>query len=199
MALAFEQQQKESAKAFAAFSVYLGMGAERSLAKVGQRLGKSGSLIERWSRRFGWTDRVSEHAAHLAAVEREATEALARGKAAVWLQRREEQAEDEWLWRRELVAAGRKVLKRFTEEGKGATLGDVARALELASKLGRLASGMPTEHTALMGLDGGPIQIELSAALNKIYGADAAPGGEAERDFVDVEATPVAKLPEGGA
>ena len=199
MALAFEQQQKESAKAFEAFALYLGMGAERSLAKVGQRLGKSGSLIERWSRRFGWTDRVSEHAAHLAAVEREATEALARGKAAVWLQRREEQAEDEWLWRRELVAAGRKVLKRFTEEGKGATLGDVARALELASKLGRLASGMPTEHTALMGLDGGPIQIELSAALNKIYGADAAPGGEAERDFVDVEATPVAKLPEGGA
>ena len=199
MALAFEQQPKESAKAFEAFALYLGMGAERSLAKVGQRLGKSGSLIERWSRRFGWTDRVSEHAAHLAAVEREATEALARGKAAVWLARREEQAEEEWLWRRELVTASRKVLRRFIDDDKGATLGDVARALELASKLGRLASGMPTEHTALMGLDGGPIQIELSAALNKIYGADAPPGGEAERDFVDVEATPVAKLPEGGA
>ena len=72
--------------------------------------------------------------------------------------------------RSELIAAGRKVLKRFTDEGRGATLGDVARALDLASKLGRLASGMATDHTELTGQDGGPIQIELSAALNKIYG-----------------------------
>ena len=199
MGLAFEQQPKESAKAFAAFAIYLGMGAERSLEAVRKKCGKSARLIQRWSARWQWMDRVSEHAAHLAVIEREATEALARGKAAVWLARREEQAEEEWLWRRELVTASRKVLRRFIDDDKGATLGDVARALELASKLGRLASGMPTEHTALMGLDGGPIQIELSAALNKIYGADAAPGGEAERDFVDVEATPVTKLPEGGA
>ncbi|MDB6035845.1 MAG: hypothetical protein JWM16_6183 [Verrucomicrobiales bacterium] len=49
MSLAFEQREKESARAFEAFSVYLNMGPERSLAAVGQKLGKSGSLIERWS------------------------------------------------------------------------------------------------------------------------------------------------------
>jgi hypothetical protein len=34
---AFEQLPKESAKAFEAFSVYLNMGAERSLAAVGEK------------------------------------------------------------------------------------------------------------------------------------------------------------------
>ena len=48
-------------------------------------------------------------------------------------------------------------------------------------------SGMATDHTEVTGTDGGPIQIELTAALNKIYGP-----------AVDVEEvpTPVAQLPE---
>ena len=37
----FEQQPREGAKAFAAFSVYLSLGPERSLAAVGRKLGKS--------------------------------------------------------------------------------------------------------------------------------------------------------------
>ena len=36
--LAFEQQPKEGDKAFAAFSLYLSLGAERSLAEVGRKL-----------------------------------------------------------------------------------------------------------------------------------------------------------------
>ena len=172
MPLEFEQQAKESDKAFAAFALYLSLGPERSTREVGRRLGKSDGLIERWCTRWRWVERVTAHASHLATVEREATEALARGKSAVWLTRKEEERDEEWALRGELIAASRKVLKRFTEEGKGATLGDVARALELACKLGRLAAGMPTDKTELTGEDGGPIRIELSAALNKIYGAE---------------------------
>ena len=73
--------------------------------------------------------------------------------------------------RGELMAAGRKVLKKFMDEGRGATLGDVARALDLASKLGRLAAGMPTEVKEITGEGGGPIRVEVSVALEKIYGA----------------------------
>lgn len=189
MSLSFEQQPKESAKAFAAFSLYLNLGPERSLAAVGRKLGKSGALLERWSSRFDWSGRVQAHAAHFAAVEREATEVLTRTKAAQWLTRREEHRDEEWALRGELIVAGRAVLARFKDGAKGATLGDVARALDLASKLGRLASGMPTDKTELTGEDGGPIRIELAAALNKIYG-----------DVTDGEMTPVplAQLPEGG-
>ena len=91
----FEQQPEESAKAFTAFSVYLNLGPERSLAAVGQKLGKSIALLERWSARWRWSERAHAHAMRLAAVEREATEAQARIKAAEWLKRTEEVRERE--------------------------------------------------------------------------------------------------------
>ena len=187
MPLHFEQQPKESAKAFAAFAMYLSLGPERSLAAVARKLSKSEQLLKRWSAKYDWASRVQAHAAHLAIVEREATEALTRTKAAQWLTRREEHRQEEWEWRAELIAASREALKPFRESGKLATLGDIARAIDLASKLGRLASGMATDHTEVTGSDGGPIQIELTAALNKIYGPS-----------VDVEEIPVARaqLPE---
>lgn len=183
MGQAFEQLPKESAKAFSAFASYLSLGPERSLPKVAEKCGKSVSLMGRWSARFDWSARVQAHAAHLAVVERGATEALTRTKAAQWLTRREEQRDEEWAWRSELIAASREALKPFRERGKLATLGDIARAIDLASKLGRLASGLATGHTEVTGPDGGPVQIELTAALNKIYGP-----------AVDVEEVPATLL-----
>jgi len=56
MPLPFEQQPRESAKAFAAFSLYLSLGAERSTAEVAKKLAKSAHLVRRWSAKFGWTD-----------------------------------------------------------------------------------------------------------------------------------------------
>ena len=189
MALAFEQQSKESDKAFAAFALYLSMGSERSLATVGQKLGKSVGLVERWSKRFDWSGRVQAHAAHFATVEREATEAVARGKAAEWLKRQQELREREWTMHEKCIAAAERGLKAFMEREKVyANLADIARMLEVASKLGRLAAGMATDKTEITGEDGGPIRIELVAALNKIYG-----------DVVDVEMTqvPPSQLAEG--
>lgn len=170
MPLPFEQQPKESAKAFAAFTAYLNLGPERSLVTVGQKLGKSGALVERWSSRWQWAERVRAHAEHLARVEREATEAVARGKSAEWLTRREEHKQTEWALRGELVEAGRRVLANFTSGQRGATLGDVARALDLASKLGRLASGLATEtveHTGEVDLN---LRLDAEAAVRKVYG-----------------------------
>src|SRR5690348_15414804 len=95
MTVPFDQQAKESVKAFEAFSVYLGMGSERSLAAVAQKLAKSEQLLKRWSARFDWPGRVAAHEAHLAGVEREAAEALARGRAAEWLKRQETLRETE--------------------------------------------------------------------------------------------------------
>lgn len=55
--LPWERQKGESAQAFAAFLAYLQMGADRSLSAVGQRLGKSKALMERWSSANGWVER----------------------------------------------------------------------------------------------------------------------------------------------
>ena len=181
MAMAFERQPRESEKAFQAFSTYLNMGPERSLAAVGQRLGKSVGLLERWSARFDWPARVQAQAAYLATVEREATEALARGKSAEWLKRQQDVREREWQMHEKCIAAAQRAFDAFMSREKVyANLADIARMLEVASKLGRLASGMATDKTEITGEDGGPIRLELEAALKKVYGAvvDVAPLSE---------------------
>lgn len=50
----------ETAKAYAAFSVYRDMGDSRSLEKTGQKLGKCKAVMETWSRKHDWVNRVAE-------------------------------------------------------------------------------------------------------------------------------------------
>lgn len=182
MTAAFEQQPKESAKAFAAFSIYLDLGPERSLETVRQKCGKSSRLIQRWSSRWRWAERVEAHAGHLATVEREASEVLVRGLAAERVKRQQALLEEEWAVHEECIRAGREALKRFYEKGKGATLGDIARMFAEGSRLGRLASGLATDKTEVTGEDGGAIRVEFEAALKKVYGRRG--------QVVDVEAAP---------
>jgi hypothetical protein len=166
------------------------------LATVGQKLGKSVGLLERWSARWRWAERVQAHAAHLAVVEREATEALTRGKAAEWMQRQQALREEEWEMHEKCIAAAKRGLAAFMEREKiYVNLGDIARMLEVASKLGRLASGLATDKTEVTGEDGGPLRVEVSAALEKVYGAS----NSGASTIVDVEAVavPPAALPEG--
>ena len=53
----WERRKGESAQAFEAFSCYLEMGADRSIRAVSQELGKSKTLIDRWSRTNDWGER----------------------------------------------------------------------------------------------------------------------------------------------
>jgi hypothetical protein len=56
----YRRQPEETPKAFDAFVLYRQMPAsERSLEKVGQKLGKSTALIERWSAKYKWVSRVA--------------------------------------------------------------------------------------------------------------------------------------------
>ena len=169
----FEQRPGESDKAFAAFAMYLSMGAQRATAAVAKQLAKSEQLVRRWSARWQWLDRVAAHAEYLSRVEREATEALARGKSAEWLTRQQTLRETEWEMHEKCIAAARRGLAAYMEREKVyANLSDIARMLEIASKLGRLATGMPTDKTEITGEDGGPIKVEISAALDRIYGVE---------------------------
>lgn len=54
----WERQKGEGEKAYEAFLVYRDMGPERSTRAVAQKLGKSVSLIQRWSRDKDWQERV---------------------------------------------------------------------------------------------------------------------------------------------
>ena len=192
MPLPFEQQPRESAKAFAAFSLYLSLGAERSTAAVAKELAKSKQLVRRWSAKFGWADRVAAHGAHLAVVEREAVEAAARGKAAEWECREQKLRETEWAMHEAAIADAKKGLAAFMEKDKVyANLADIARMLEIASKLGRLATGLGTEGERRGGDDLPGLRVEVTVALEKIYGE---PEVAAPPAIVDVQTVPV--LPE---
>ena len=181
MPLIFEKQPRESAKAFAAFSLYLSQGAERSTREVGKQLGKSEGLIERWAAKFDWRSRVAAHAAHLAVVEREAIEAAARGKAAEWSSREQKLRETEWAMHEAAIAAAKKGLAAYMEREKVyANLADIARMLEIASKLGRLATGLGTDGERKRE-ELPAVRVEVRVALEKIYG-EPLPG-----EVVDVQ------------
>ena len=53
----WERQKGESPQAFAAFLVYLQMGSDRSIRATSQKLAKSRTIIDRWSRTYGWVER----------------------------------------------------------------------------------------------------------------------------------------------
>ena len=192
-ALPFEQQPRESDKAFAAFSLYLSLGVERSTAAVAKQLAKSEQLVRRWSAKFGWTDRVAAYAAHLAVVEREAVEATVRGKAAIWESREQTLRETEWAMHERAIAAAKRGLDEYMKREKVyANLADIARMLEIASKLGRLATGLGTDGERGKPDDFPALRVEVTVALEKIYGqAEPAPlvasPGAARLIDVDVE------------
>ena len=190
MRMPFEQQERESDKAFAAFSLYLSLGPQRSLEAVATKLGKSKTLMERWCKRHAWVGRVQAQSEYLAGLEREATGGLVRAKASEWLARQQSLREAEWDMHEKCIAAARRGLDAYMEREKVyANLADIARMVEVASKMGRLASGMATDKTEVTGDDGGAIKVEFALALKKVYGVATPPANDAE--IIDVEAVPV--------
>lgn len=196
----FEQRPGESDKAFAAFSLYLSMGPERSLAAVAQKLRKSVTLLGRWSSKFDWPARVQAHARHLAVIEREATEALARTKAVEWERREQQLRETEWAMHERAIAAAKRGLDAYMEREKVyANLADIARMLEIASKLGRLATGLGTDGDRPKDEQPAAMRVEVTVALEKIYGGDEGEtrgSGDAE-NVIEAEVIEEKKKEEG--
>jgi hypothetical protein len=167
----FEQQPKETAKAFEAFTTYLSLGAERSLAEVARKLGKSEGLIQRWSRRHHWGQRVEDHGKHIAVLTRQVELQVVREFALEHAKRRAAQEESEWQTRCEALALAREKIQEWRQHPeKLGTLEGIARLLELASKLGRLSCGMATDKTETEVSETRTLSVEFKTAIEKIYG-----------------------------
>jgi hypothetical protein len=111
---------------------------------------------------------------------------VARGKAAEWECREQKLRETEWAMHEAAIAAAKKGLDAYMAREKVyANLADIARMLEIASKLGRLATGLGTEGERRGGDVLPGLRVEVTVALEKIYG---------EPEIVDVQTVPV--LPE---
>lgn len=91
------RQAGESNPAWEARRIYVNMGPTRSIRSVGQELGKSGSLISRWSARWGWATSARAFDVYMQEITSKiaADRALADAQAYVgkWAARSEEQPE----------------------------------------------------------------------------------------------------------
>src|SRR5438445_221547 len=106
-----ERLPKETAKAFDAFLAYAKMGPQkRSLAAVGQALGKSTTLIEKWSSRHDWVKRAAlwdnqqNHTEQSAAEQAEMKVALEKAR------RREQVQETAWESAKKLIEKAKEMI-----------------------------------------------------------------------------------------
>jgi hypothetical protein len=182
--LALKRGPRESEKAYAAFREYVALGPGRSLVLLAGKMGKRTRMVERWSVKHGWQARVAEHTAAVAELEGMVAQALVTAKVVDWAKRQEEQREEEWTVRCEVLVMAREAIQRWKNQpDRCGSLEGIARLLELASKLGRLASGMATDKTEVSAEVQAKLDVDWEIALKKVCGPEEPAGS-----VVDVEA-----------
>lgn len=146
----WERQEGETARAFEAFGIYRDLGPGRSIAKVGEILGKSDQALEPWSATWGWGERslAWDDEADRNQRKRDAEErALSRRR----------MLDDHGRAGRAMVAIGASALQRFDASDPAnaaaarAAIGqlsaaEAARLIETGAKMERLARGESTER-----------------------------------------------------
>lgn len=132
MAQPWERQENESDVAFEAFKTYRDMGAERSLASVGKKLGKSQTLMERWSSNYSWVDRARSWD--------DEQDRILRNEQIKDIKRMRQRHADLAV---EMLAKALEGLKRLDPEELNAV--SIGRLVEVASKLEQKSRGDTTD------------------------------------------------------
>lgn len=136
----WDRQEGESLPAWSAFRCYRDMD-RRSLSKVGQELGKSRTLMSRWSARWGWLQRSEQYDAYL--------DRLVRLKfAQAQVDARERHARLAQVTLTALTAPVRATLEALADPNVIQQLTDKARSgadgtIALLSVIARVAQAMP--------------------------------------------------------
>ena len=146
----WERQDGETARAYEAFSEYRDMGADRSLAKVGQKLGKSKAQMEKWSKKYSWVARAEAWD-----IEQDRLIRIALTKDIGAMRKRHAD-----VARAMLMKAARALAKIPDDEIKAT---DISRMVDVATKLERISKG--DVETVIEERDGGnasdPVQFYI--------------------------------------
>ena len=172
----WQRQPGEAPADFTAFITYLRLQGRRSHRAVATQTGRSLGAIRRLSAQFNWRARVAAFEARLADASQDALDLLVRTTATRTAADFERLRMDEFqLFQRVLHESRRWLQLASDPRRRDVSLGQVCQVIELASRLGRLATGMPTgdeprrrrkEDTP--GYWTGP---SVEDALEKIYGS----------------------------
>jgi hypothetical protein len=184
----FERKPGESSRQYAAFKYYLGLGPDRTLAATRAKVKGSRRSIEKWSKKFGWVERVRAFEAHMADLERQAIERVAQEKAVEWWKLHEPTRRRAWLEAEKAIDMVREARERWQESGRIPGFEGMARMLELSFKLKQFAAGMPSEIKEVNTTVTGKVSVEWEAAIRKAYKVEARPEPPAlPAPVVDVE------------
>lgn len=146
----WDRQPGESRQAHAALRAYLELGPTRSHVAVARELGKSATLVARWSARWGWQVRTEAYDRH-----------LDRARDAAAIAAREEMGRRHADLAMQMLDA---VAQRLsTLDGDRLRPADLARLVEVAVRVERLARGLP-DRVEVGGVDGGPVVVAALTA-----------------------------------
>ncbi|WP_349876149.1 hypothetical protein ABIH81_18585 [Micromonospora sp. HUAS YX12] len=148
--LAWDRQRNEPEKAYGYFALYRELGRTRTVAKVAEQVNKSRDYLHKLATRWKWVQRAS-------AWDREEDRLYAEGLA--------EQRRDMARRHARIASAlqGKLVTRLQNLDASKLTPGDIARWLEVSTRVERLALGLPDSTTAHTGPDGGPIRAEVES------------------------------------
>lgn len=148
--LPWDRQHKEPEKAYSYFALYREFGRSRTVAKVATEVHKSRDYLHKLATEWSWVRRAR-------AWDAEQDRLYGEGLA----ERRRDMADRH---ARIAGALQAKIVARLQAlDASKLSPGDIARWLEVATRVERLALGLPDSTTAHTGPDGGPIQAEVNA------------------------------------
>ncbi len=160
MAEIWERQKDESNKAYHIFCIYRDMGPNRSLEKTRQKIGKPAGYIRwlhTWSSKYDWVTRAQAYDDYIERKKREEKE-----KAILEMAERHA---------RLAMAFQQRVAQRLQEiDPAELSPADMARWLDIATKLERLSRGEPTEIEKQE--HSGDVEVEIRLVDEDEYGND---------------------------
>jgi hypothetical protein len=179
----WEQQKKESGKAFEAFSEFLQLGSSRTKEEVSKRLSKSRQIITRWASAHNWNRRALAYDQHIAAIQEKAIEKEAVREAIDWHRERARIRSEALENGKLLIDKARQMLKfpiaqTVIEDGRTIikparwSMADAAKFVETADKLQRLAAEMETSNSKVTIEDARETYERLIEGHMKQYGVD---------------------------
>jgi hypothetical protein len=159
----------ESEEAYEAFCAFLSLGPGRSHQKAAELTSAKISNIRYWSAKFRWKERIELLNARKLQRLLNAKAETQSSAAIDWAKRSQEQNELQWDAGNELVLAAKDCLRDFLAHPESMSLGQIADALEVGSKISHLAVQRATSTSETLGQDVATLRKQLEASLKKAH------------------------------
>lgn len=161
-------QPGEPATDYQVFAAWLQLPPPRAFRNAAAALKCSVQSLRRLAARCNWRSRAEAFDDHRAAATSKALDQLLYDEIVDLKQRAERFRDQEWLLHEEMLEVARAVARELKTHPRRISITELTRLLDLASNLGRRATGLPLDRVN----ETPPLRPnwDAEAALRKIYG-----------------------------